>query len=40
MVKKAIKNYELDIIGKAKDNPKLLYSYINNKQNKMTLLGR
>lgn len=31
-VKEAIKSYELLIISKAKDNPKLLYAYINNRQ--------
>ncbi|RMZ96781.1 hypothetical protein BpHYR1_040869, partial [Brachionus plicatilis] len=31
-VKEAIKAYELIIISKAKDNPKLLYAYINNRQ--------
>ena len=31
-VKEAIKSYELVIISKAKDNPKLLYAYINSRQ--------
>ena len=31
-VKEAIKSYEMEIISKAKDNPKLLYAYINNRQ--------
>ncbi|RNA14415.1 RNA-directed DNA polymerase from mobile element jockey-like, partial [Brachionus plicatilis] len=31
-VKEAIRAYELVIISKAKDNPKLLFAYINNRQ--------